>query len=67
MMRTDNAFHARRPGGAARQEEIAQAREAEQIFMGALTAVPGFTGKLQAPPRLEKKAVRWGGGYRSIG
>jgi hypothetical protein len=63
-MTTDNAFHARRPGGAARQEEIAQAREAEQVFMGALR-VPSFTGKLVPPPRLEKEAMRWGGGYRS--
>lgn len=44
-----------------------QAREAEQVFRDALTAGrPDLgEGRIQAPPRLERQAERFGGGYRS--
>jgi hypothetical protein len=50
-----------------RAEQRAEAREAEGDYWDALTSGrrAGLSGKIKAPPRLERRPAREGGGYRS--
>jgi hypothetical protein len=65
-MAASATFAERWEDGIIKKETRAEAAETQRIFTAALTARPDMgEGKIKAPPRQERVAARFGGGYRS--